>query len=416
VFTSMQLAPASASVQAKATVDASGRVTGVTAGALSISASLASGGATHSGTSQVTRFLCFLPLSALLTATAPLAAQSLLDRPPNVSGDWVAPGGTVQFNFLHRFVRSAAPDRKITNFPTFVIGVGLPMHTQLGFLYSTNSTLTPRYPNEWEFYGRWHPLSQGGGVPFDLGGELGYNLSAEGLDGEISIARWLGPVRLIGVTRLLANPFQSGDADVALGGGLVLRLHRYVALAGDLVTLTHRDSVLGVKPAWSAGVHVAIPGTPHTLSIQATNTNTATLQGSSRGTSQRRYGFEFTIPFTLSRYFGPRQPAPAPAPPAAAPAPGDTSAAARTGPTAKAGIKSLAFQPNRIEITAGTTVAWTNDDPLEHTVTAVDRSFDSGLIAPGATWHYTFTRPGTYPFFCQPHPFMKGVVIVKEAR
>ena len=362
----------------------------------------------------MTRFLGLLLLSAPLTAAAPLAAQSLLERPPNVSGEWIAPRGTVQFNFLHRFVRSEAPERKITNFPTFVIGVGLPKHTQVGFLYSTNSTLSPRYPNEWEFYGRWLPLSQEGGAPFDLGGQLGYNLAGKGLDGEISVARAVGLVRLIGVTRLLDDPSQSGHVDVALGGGLVLRLQRYIALAGDLVTLTHRDSLLGEKPAWSAGVHVAIPGTPHTLSIQATNTNTATLQGSSRGTSQRRYGFEFTIPFTLARYFGRRQPAP---PPAAVPsAPGDTSAAARTGPTVKASMKSIAFQPSRIEITTGTTVAWSNSDAVEHTVTAIDRSFDSGNMAPGATWRYTFTKPGTYQFFCLLHPFMKGLVIVKEGK
>ena len=112
----------------------------------------------------MSRFLGFLLLLAPLTAAAPLAAQSLLDRPPNVSGDWVAPPGTVQFNFLHRFVASSAPARKVTNFPTFVIGAGLPKHTQLGFLYSTNSTLTPNYPNEWEFYGRWLPLSQDRGA------------------------------------------------------------------------------------------------------------------------------------------------------------------------------------------------------------------------------------------------------------
>jgi plastocyanin len=356
----------------------------------------------------------FLFLSALLPTATPLAAQSLLERPPNISGDWIAPPGTVQFNFLHRFVRSAAPERKITAFPTFVIGVGLPQQTQVGFLYSTNSTLSPDYPNEWEFYGRWLPLSQDRGAPVDVGWQLGYNLAAKGLDGEISIARALGLVRLIGVTRVLDDPSSGGNPDVALGGGLVVRLQHYIALAGDLVTLTHRDSLLGEKPAWSAGVHIALPGTPHTLSIQATNTNTATLEGSSRGTSQRRYGFEFTIPFTLSRYFGRRQLPPPPS--AAGPTPRDTSAAAaETGPTAKAGIKTLAFQPSRIEIATGTTVAWTNDDPLEHSVTAIDHSFDSGLIASGATWRHRFTQPGTYQFFCQPHPFMKGVVIVKEA-
>ncbi len=97
------------------------------------------------------------------------------------------------------------------------------MHTQLGFLYySTNSTLSPRYPNEWEFYGRWLAISQDAGAPFDLGGQVGYNLAVQGLDRELSIGRVLGLVRLIGVTRLMDDPSQGGHADVALGGGLVL--------------------------------------------------------------------------------------------------------------------------------------------------------------------------------------------------
>jgi plastocyanin len=58
-------------------------------------------------------------------------------------------------------------------------------------------------------------------------------------------------------------------------------------------------------------------------------------------------------------------------------------------------------------------VEWKNDDPLAHTVTADDGSWDSGLIQPGATWRRTFDRPGTYPFHCTPHPFMKGVVVVR---
>jgi len=352
----------------------------------------------------------------LLCATAaggPLWAQSLLDRPPNISGAWVSPTGTIEFNFLHRFVASDEPERKVTSFPTFLVGTGLPHRTMIGFLYATNSTLAPRYPNEWEFFGRWLALSQDAGAAVDLGGQVGYNLAAEGLDGEITVARTQGKVRLIGVTRVLDDPSRGGDVDVAVGGGLVLRVQRYIALAGDLVSLTDRDSLLGEEIAWSAGVQLAIPNTPHTLSLQATNTNTATLQGASRGSSQVRYGFEFTIPITLSRYFGKHQPPPPPAPAAGPTAAGDTSMAASKA-SIKAGIKSMAFQPNRIEITAGTTVTWTNNDPLEHSVTAVDRSFDSGLIKSGGTWRYTFTRPGTYQFFCQPHPFMKGVVIVKE--
>src|SRR5690606_14561122 len=91
----------------------------------------------------------------------------------------------------------------------------------------------------------------------------------------------------------------------------------WVALAGDAMTLLDRED--GEDVAWSAGVQLRIPTTPHTLSLHASNANTTTLQGTSRGVGQVMYGFEFTIPLTLSRYFGRRsQPAssaaPAPAP------------------------------------------------------------------------------------------------------
>ena len=366
------------------------------------------------------------------------AAQSLLDRPPNLSGDWVANSGTVHFNFLHRFVQSGSPERKVTNFPTFLVAVGLPGRTTLGFHYATNSTLAPRYPNEWEFFGRYAPFSQDAGSPLDLAGQVGYNIAAEGADGEVSLARRVGPVRLIAVTRILSNPYESGKTRLALGGGAAVRLHRYLALAGDVASLTNRDSARGEKVAWSAGLHVAIPSSPHTLSFQVTNTNTATLQGLSRGDVDRRYGFEFTIPITLARYFGRREP-PAPvgaepanpeaAPPVSAPPapeapPADSAAAMPSEPAApprparkgvKASMRNLAFAPGKLEIVAGTAVTWKNDDPLAHTITATDHSFDSGSVEAGRTWSRTFARPGTFTYYCIPHPFMKGTIVVKAA-
>ena len=64
---------------------------------------------------------------------AGLAGQSVLDRPPNVSGDWVVRWGVIQFNFQHRFDASPPPARKVTNYPTFVMAAGLPVHTMVGF-------------------------------------------------------------------------------------------------------------------------------------------------------------------------------------------------------------------------------------------------------------------------------------------
>lgn len=352
----------------------------------------------------------------LIATPANLAAQGTLERSPDISGDWVVRPGIVQFNFLHRFVRSPKPVRKVSNFPTFLLATSLVKGTMVGFDYATNSTLAPSYPNEWEFFARAQPLTQAAGFPLDVGGQVGYNLSADGLDGELSASRRLGPIGLTAVGRLLSAPEKAkAGPDVALGGGAVLRLTRHVAFMGDYVRLTDLAKSAGERAAWSAGLAVAIPNTPHTLSLHATNTNTGTLQGASRGAKQVRYGFEFTIPITLARYFGHRAkpPAVAPAGEAAGSPPGLVPAGPVNGPVFKSGMNALQFNDATIEIAAGTTIEWTNEDQLTHSITADDNSFDSGNLESGQVWRYTFTQPGSYPFHCTLHPFMKGMIVVK---
>jgi len=360
---------------------------------------------------RAARALC-MAAAAVCASAAGGRAQSLLDRPPNLSGGWVGSGGQLYFNFLHRFTTSGAPERKVSNVPTFTVAVGLPYRTLVGMEYATNSNLAPRYPNEWEFFARHALFQQDRGAPFDLGGEVAYNLAAKGVDGELTVARRQGPLRLIAAGRVLSDPFHAGERRFAVAGGGTLRISRYFALAGDVASLVDRSDA--EKVAWSAGVHLAIPGTPHTLSIHTANTNAYTLQGLSRGESTRRYGFEFTIPLTLNRWFGraAHEAAAPPSAPAAPPQP-DAAAVPSNGRVVKAGMRNLAFVPGRIEIEAGTTVEWTNNDPLQHSVTADNGSFDSGLIGSGNTWRHTFTSPGTYAFHCTPHPFMKGTVVVK---
>ncbi len=348
-------------------------------------------------------------LLALLGAVAVshAGAQTVLDRTPNLSGAWVGAPGVLHFNFLHRFSISSAPERKVTSTPTFLLAAGLPHRTLLGAHYATNSELSPRYPNEWEFFGRFAPLDQELGDPVDASVQAGYNLAAEGLDGEVAVARREGRVRVLAGLRVLADPGEESGADFALAGGLVLRLSRYIGVSGDVVTVTKRDP--GERVAWAAGLNLAIPHTPHTISLHATNANNATLQSSSRGTGETRYGFEFTIPVTLSRYFGGRRPAP----PAARP----TGEAAQPVPagsdTVAAAIQDFTFSPSRIEIDPGTTVVWTNGGQVAHSVTAEGGGFDTGLLEPGDRRELTFTKSGTYPFHCTPHPFMTGVIVVR---
>jgi len=73
-----------------------------------------------------------------------------------------------------------------------------------------------------------------------------------------------------------------------------------------------------------------------------------------------------------------------------------------------------AFAPPTITIHAGDTVRWINDDDDAHTVTATDGSFDSKGIDTNGSWSHTFVKPGTYKYFCELHPFMKGTIVVKD--
>lgn len=355
--------------------------------------------------------LCGLPVVALCgVLAAPVAgAQTVLNRTPNLTGGWVGTAGVLHFNFLHRFSVSSAPERKVTSTPTFLVAAGLPARTLLGVHYATNSELSARYPNEWELFGRVAPLAQESGSPIDAAAQVGYNLAAEGLDAEAAVARRQGPVRVLAALRVLADPGPAGGTDVALATGAVVRLTRHIGISADVATLTNRNPA--EKVAWGIGLNLAIPRAPHTISLHATNINNATLQSSSRGTNETRYGFEFTIPLTLSRYFG--SDAPGAATVDTPPQETQRDAAKASRDTVSAAIEDFVFRSNRLEITAGTTVVWTNRGQVIHTVTARDGSFDSGNIEPGEQWSMTFTGTGTFPFHCTPHPFMRGVVVVR---
>ena len=73
------------------------------------------------------------------------------------------------------------------------------------------------------------------------------------------------------------------------------------------------------------------------------------------------------------------------------------------------------FEPAEVTVPAGSTVVWHNKGKEEHSVTADNKSFDSGYKPKGGNYQRTFTRPGTYAYHCAPHPWMTGVVRVVAA-
>jgi plastocyanin len=77
-------------------------------------------------------------------------------------------------------------------------------------------------------------------------------------------------------------------------------------------------------------------------------------------------------------------------------------------------IKNYAFAPATATVAVGTKVTWINEDTVPHTVTttAGPASFDSGQVAPGASYSAIFETAGTYSYYCADHPNMKATITV----
>jgi plastocyanin len=76
-------------------------------------------------------------------------------------------------------------------------------------------------------------------------------------------------------------------------------------------------------------------------------------------------------------------------------------------------ISGFKYQPDVLTVHVGDTVEWKNADIVPHTVTAVDKSFNSGAIKPGATWKFVVKKAGSFAYVCTPHPNMHGKLIVE---
>jgi plastocyanin len=103
------------------------------------------------------------------------------------------------------------------------------------------------------------------------------------------------------------------------------------------------------------------------------------------------------------------------APASTAPA---STAPASGGSTAKVSMKNIAFNPQTVTVSKGTTVVWTNDDSVNHDVTkksgpGPDFSSGNGNLAGGDTYKQTFNTAGTINYVCTIHPGMTGKIVVK---
>ena len=84
-----------------------------------------------------------------------------------------------------------------------------------------------------------------------------------------------------------------------------------------------------------------------------------------------------------------------------------------SGANAEVKIDNFSFAPETIKVSVGTTVTWTNRDDIPHTVVSTDGVFKSKVRDTDEKFSFTFTKAGTYSYFCSVHPKMTGKVVVQ---
>lgn len=82
-------------------------------------------------------------------------------------------------------------------------------------------------------------------------------------------------------------------------------------------------------------------------------------------------------------------------------------------PTGAATLTNRAYAPAVAEVAVGTTVRWTNSDAVPHTTTADGTLWNSGTVASGGGFSFTFPTAGTFPYHCTIHSSMVGTVVVR---
>jgi plastocyanin len=350
--------------------------------------------------------IAFLALAGSAAPSLPesLAGQSYLERTPHLDGGWVGLPGTLYMDDWALFRTTASEGDGLHAMPVYRALLTFPQGVLIGGTLAANARPDGRDMVElFARVGRPQAPSEHG---WAVGLTAGYSRPAGSLDGELSLRKPLGPLRILAAARAYSD-LDGRSARGAVMGGAVVPLapgRTPVALAGNL------GHVIGGGGAtdflWSVGLHAGVSSTPFTVAFQASNARDPGFQGSAVKAREVHFGVAVMSPIPLGRVLGwvaPRQQSVRSIQGGVDPGPG----------MVRASISRHAYWPQRIEIAAGTVVEWVNEDAARHTVTADDASFDSGPLNQGERWRARFDQPGTYVYQCGPHPFMRAVVVVR---
>jgi len=90
-----------------------------------------------------------------------------------------------------------------------------------------------------------------------------------------------------------------------------------------------------------------------------------------------------------------------------------TAGAQQKPETTEVKIDNFSFGPATLTVPVGTTITWTNRDDIPHTVVSTEGAFKSKVLDTDEKFSFTFSKAGSYPYFCSIHPKMTGKVVVQ---
>jgi plastocyanin len=333
-----------------------------------------------------------------------LAAQSYLERTPHVGGGWLGLPGVIYMDDWALF-RSTEPEGDgLLAMPVYRALLSLPWRMLVAGTLAANAR--PDGTDVVELFARWGAPGSLEQDQWAFGLTGGYSRPAGSLDGELSLWKALGPLRVLAAARGYSDLDGRGARAALLGGALIPVAPGRVpiALAGDVGRVLGDDD--GADFLWSLGLHAGLPLTPFTVAFQISNARGPSFQGSVVEGQQIHFGVAVMSPIPIGRVRGwaaPRGPAARSVREEVDAEPG----------MVRASISRFAYWPARLEVPAGTVIEWVNEDAAVHTITADDGSFDSGGLGQGERWRARFDEAGTYHYHCGPHPFMQAVVVVR---
>lgn len=76
-------------------------------------------------------------------------------------------------------------------------------------------------------------------------------------------------------------------------------------------------------------------------------------------------------------------------------------------------VDNFTFSPNTLTVPLNGSVTWVNRDDIPHVIASDDGLFKSKALDTDQKFSYTFTKAGTYPYYCSVHPTMVGKIVVK---